>query len=82
MVTLHPVFLTAPGGERVAVQVPAAEWEAFVLDRWQVGEITAGRAAELLGVPVAGFLALAGRRGLVVLTASADVAAELAAAGE
>lgn len=78
MVTLHPAFVTAAGGERVAVQVPAAEWEAFILDRWQVGEITAGRAAELLGMPVAGFLALAGRRGWALLTPSADVSAELA----
>jgi predicted HTH domain antitoxin len=57
----------------------AKEW--IVLELFREATISAGKAAEVLGIPLAGFLDLLDRRGLPYLDAAADeVAAEVTAA--
>jgi predicted HTH domain antitoxin len=84
------IQIELPGDLMAALNIPesdlgrrAKEW--VVLELFQEGEISAGKAAEILGMPKVGFLDLLDRRNLPYLDASpqeleSDLAAARAAA--
>ena len=56
--------------------LPPSDFERRVLESYQDGQLSAGKAAELLGMPLCAFLRKASERGISVFDASPEELAE------